>query len=405
MRRDEPVPQTANVASTLHTQEQVNQHPAIAAGNIRSERGNPFFRSRMTRSRIFMEPVAIADPENAAKEAGLSYAHVDRPGITRRRAGKGFSYRDAHGNRITDVKTLGRIRALVIPPAWEDVWICTRANGHIQATGRDTRGRKQYRYHEKWREVRDESKYERMLAFGQALPEIRDRIDRDMRQQGLPRTKVIATVVKLLEATLIRVGNERYARENKSFGLTTMRTRHVDVTSTTVTFNFKGKSGIEHEVRLKDRRLASLVKRLQDLPGQELFQYRDDGDHLQTIDSGNVNAYLREITGDDFTAKDFRTWAGTVLAAQALAAFEEFDSESSAKANIVNAVESVSARLGNTRTVCRKCYVHPAVIDAYLEGETVDTIRQRADREIADSLNELPPEEAAVLMLLRERLA
>lgn len=352
-----------------------------------------------------MEPVAIADPQLAAKEAGLSYARVDRPGITRRRYGKGFSYRDIHGKRITDAKTLGRIKALVIPPAWEHVWICPYANGHIQATGRDARGRKQYRYHETWREVRDESKYERMIAFGQALPGIRDRVDHDMRQQGLPRTKVLATVVRLLETTLIRVGNERYARENKSFGLTTMRTRHVDVSSTTVTFNFRGKSGIEHAIELKDRRLAAVVKRLQDLPGQELFQYLDGDDQPQTIDSGDVNAYLQDVSGSDFTAKDFRTWAGTVLAAQALAAFEEFDSEGRAKANVVSAIESVAARLGNTRTVCRKCYVHPAVIAAYLEGETVQTIRQRADREIADSLNKLPPEEAAVLMLLRNRLA
>lgn len=352
-----------------------------------------------------MEAVAVADPVLTAKEAGLSYSHVNRLGITRHRAGKGFFYRDIHGTRITDAKTLARIKALVIPPAWENVWICTHANGHIQATGHDGRGRKQYRYHERWREVRDESKYERMVTFGRALPCIRKRVDRDMRQQGLPRTKVIATVVKLLETTLIRIGNERYAKENKSFGLTTMRNRHVEVSSTTITFDFNGKSGVEHEVDLKDRRLASIVKRLQQLPGQELFQYIDDDGKPQTIDSSDINAYLHEITGDDFTAKDFRTWAGTVLAAQALAAFEEFDSDSRAKSNIVNAIETVAARLGNTRTVCRKSYVHPAVIDAYLEGETVATIRQRADREIADSLNELPPEEAAVLMLLRERLA
>lgn len=346
----------------------------------------------------------IIDPALVAKEAGLSYSHVDRPGITRHRAGKGFSYRDPKGSRISDPKILARIKALVIPPAWQDVWICTRANGHIQATGRDVRGRKQYRYHERWREVRDESKYERMVTFGRALPGIRERVDRDMRQQGLPRTKVIATLVKLLETTLIRVGNERYAKENNSFGLTTMRNRHVEATSTVLTFTFKGKSGVEHEIELKDRRLAGVVKRLQELPGQELFQYIDDEGIPETIDSSDVNAYLHEISGDDFTAKDFRTWAGTVLAAQALAAFDEFDSDSRAKTNIVNAIETVAARLGNTRTVCRKCYVHPAVIDAYLEGETVETIRQRADREIADSLDELPPEEAAVLMLLHERL-
>jgi DNA topoisomerase-1 len=348
-------------------------------------------------------PVMV-DPALVAKEAGLSYSHVDRPAITRHRAGKGFSYRDPKGTRISDLKTLARIKALVIPPAWQDVWISTHANGHIQATGRDARGRKQYRYHERWREVRDESKYERMVMFGRALPGIRERVDRDMRQQGLPRTKVIATLVRLLETTLIRVGNERYAKENNSFGLTTMRNHHVDVSSTMLRFTFKGKSGVEHEIELKDRRLAAVVKRLQELPGQELFRYIDGDGTPETIDSSDVNAYLHEISGEDFTAKDFRTWAGTVLAAQALAAFDEFDSDVRAKTNIVNAIETVAARLGNTRTVCRKCYVHPAVIDAYLEGETVETIRQRADREIADSLTELPPEEAAVLMLLHERL-
>ncbi|HWV35694.1 MAG TPA: hypothetical protein VNZ55_08675 [Thermomicrobiales bacterium] len=357
-----------------------------------------------------MEPIAVDDPQLAAKEAGLRYVHVDRPGITRHRAGKGFFYRDIHGQRITDERTLERIKALAIPPAWEDVWISPTANGHIQATGRDARGRKQYRYHAKWREVRDESKYERVLSFGRALPAIRERVDQDMRLRGLPREKVLATIVRLLETTLIRIGNEQYAKENKSFGLTTMKHRHVDVSSSRVTFSFKGKSGVEHEVELKDRRVANVIKRLQDLPGQEVFQYIDDDGNRQSIHSDDVNAYLRDITGEDFTAKDFRTWAGTVLAAQALAGFSEVNASTGSDApkrlqgNVVRAIESVAARLGNTTTICRKCYVHPAVIDAYLEGETVASIQERADRELTNSLGELPPEEAAVLMLLHERL-
>ena len=344
------------------------------------------------------------DTKTVAKEAGLTFAHIDRPGITRHRAGKGFFYRDVHGERITDEVTLARIRALAIPPAWTEVWIAPRASGHIQATGKDTRGRKQYRYHERWREARDEAKYERMIAFGEALPAIRERVDADMRKHGLPREKVLATVVRLLETTLIRVGNERYAKENRSIGLTTMRNRHAEVTTSAITFSFTGKSGIEHEVELKDRRVAGIVKRLQDLPGQQLFQYIDESGERQKIDSDDVNEYLHAIAGEAFTAKDFRTWAGTVLAAQALAGFETADSDAGAKRNIVSAIETVAAKLGNTRAVCRKCYVHPAVLDAYLDGETVETIRQRADAEIADSLASLEPEEAAVLMLLRSRL-
>ncbi|MGN6484855.1 MAG: DNA topoisomerase IB [Thermomicrobiales bacterium] len=346
------------------------------------------------------------DTRAIAKEAGLTFSHIDRPGITRHKAGKGVFYRDAHGERITDEATLARVKALAIPPAWTDVWIAPRASGHIQATGIDTRGRKQYRYHERWRSFRDEAKYERMIAFGEALPAIRERVDADMRKHGLPREKVLATVVRLLETTLIRVGNERYTQENKSIGLTTMRNRHAEVTSSAIRFAFTGKSGIEHEVELKDRRVAGIVKRLQDLPGQHLFQYLDDDGQRQTIDSEDVNAYLQEIAGEagPFTAKDFRTWAGTVLAAQALAGFEAVDSDAGAKRNVVSPIESVASRLGNTRAVCRKCYVHPAVLDAYLDGETVETIRQRADGTLAESLGDLEPEEAAVLMLLRSRL-
>lgn len=351
-----------------------------------------------------MESVAIPDPELSAREAGLAYVHVDRPGITRHRAGKGFFYRDPKGDRITDEKTLARIKSLAIPPAWENVWICPSANGHIQATGRDARNRKQYRYHPRWREVRDETKYEHMIAFGKALPSIRERVEADLRRKGMPKEKVLATIVRLLETTLIRVGNDRYAKENKSFGLTTMRDRHVDVSGSTVHFEFKGKSGVKHEIELKDRRLAAIVKRSQELPGQELFQYLDEDGSRQTVSSDDVNAYLKEISGQDFTAKDFRTWAGTILAAEALTGFEAFDSEASAKKNVVQAIESVAARLGNTTTICRKCYVHPAVIDAYLEGDTVESIRQRADKELGDNLRDLPPEEAAVLMLLHDRL-
>lgn len=344
------------------------------------------------------------DPEASAEEAGLRYVHVDRPGYTRHRSGKGFFYRDTRGNRITNQKTIDRINALAIPPAWNDVWICPSPSGHIQATGRDAKNRKQYRYHPRWREVRDAAKYEHMIAFGRALPGIRARVDEDLRKRGLPKEKVLAALVHLLETTLIRVGNDQYAKENQSFGLTTMRDQHAEITGTSVTFTFRGKSGVDHEVELHDRRMASIVRRSQELPGQELFQYIDDGGEPQTIDSDDVNRYLKEISGDDFTAKDFRTWAGTLLAAEALAGFEEVDSESTAKHNIVQAIERVSGRLGNTPSICRKCYVHPAVIEAYLDGSTVATVRQRADEELTESLGELPPEEAAVLMLLHERL-
>lgn len=346
----------------------------------------------------------IEDPQQAAEDAGLTYVHVDRPGFTRHRAGKGFSYRNTKGARITDSRTLKRIKALAIPPAWEDVWICPNPNGHIQATGRDAKGRKQYRYHEKWREVREETKYEHMIEFGQALPKIRDRVDEDLRKRGLPKKKVVAAVVHLLETTLIRVGNDQYAKENKSYGLTTMRDRHVDIEGSTITFNFNGKAGVEHEIDLRDRQLARIVKTCQDLPGQHLFQYLDENGDRQALSSSDVNTYLKEITGENFTAKDFRTWAGTKLAAEALSSFEEFDSETKAKHNIVQAIESVSKQLGNTPTICRKSYVHPAVIDAYLDGNTVKTLEQRAEQEIRKNLGSLDPEEAAVLVLLQQRL-
>ncbi|MBA2450160.1 MAG: DNA topoisomerase IB [Chloroflexi bacterium] len=346
----------------------------------------------------------IADPVESAKAAGLRYVSDTGPGIRRKRAGKSFSYLGLDGKPIRDPETLVRIKALAIPPAYTDVWISPSPRGHIQATGRDARGRKQYRYHPRWREVRDETKYERLIAFGQALPKIREQTDRDLALAGLPRRKVVAAVVQLLEATLIRVGNEEYARENRSYGLTTMRNRHVDVAGATVRFKFRGKSGKEHTIGVKDRRLANVVKRCEELPGQTLFQYRDEDGELQTVDSDDVNEYLREITDQEFTAKDFRTWAGTVLAALALQEFESFDSETQAKKNVVQAIESVAERLGNTPTVCRQCYVHPAVIDTYLEGSMLQTLKERTEQEMADSLKDLRAEEAAVMAILQQRL-
>jgi DNA topoisomerase-1 len=352
------------------------------------------------------EPIIplTTDPMESARSAGLRYVHDDRPGIRRVHSGKGFRYVGPDGKTVRDRDTLARIRSLAIPPAWTDVWICPLANGHLQATGHDDQGRKQYRYHPRWRAVRDETKYDRMIAFGQALPRIRAGVEQDLAQPGLPRSKVLATVVRLLETTLIRVGNEEYARENGSFGLTTLRNCHASVEGETVRFTFRGKSGICHSIRVNDRRLARIVRRCQDLPGQELFQYLDDDGTPREIDSADVNAYLQEIAGEEFTAKDFRTWAGTVLAARALQEFESFDSEAQAKRNVVSAIESVSKRLGNTKAVCRKCYVHPDVINAYLDGSLLDTLRQRVEKEIAGSLADLPPEEAAVLAFLQERL-
>ncbi len=349
-------------------------------------------------------PAPVNDPVASARAAGLRYVSDTTPGIRRERSGMGFNYRGPDGATIRDSATLRRIRSLVIPPAWTDVWICPHPNGHLQATGHDAKGRKQYRYHLRWREVRDETKYTRLIAFGEALPRIRERVDHDLGLRGLPRKKVVATVVRLLETTLIRIGNEEYAKTNRSYGLTTMRNRHVDVSGTTLRFHFRGKSGIDHTIGINDRRIARIVKQCKDLPGAELFQYIDHDGHRQSIDSGDVNAYLQEITGQEFTAKDFRTWAGTVLAAMALREFESFDEETQAKRNIVRAIETVAERLGNTPTVCRKCYVHPAVLDAYLDGSMLDTLKQRAEQEMADSLSGLQPEEAAVLAFLRQRL-
>jgi DNA topoisomerase-1 len=326
-------------------------------------------------------------------------------GITRRRAGRAFSYRDPQGCVIKQRKQLARIRALAIPPAWTGVWICPLANGHLQATGRDARGRKQYRYHPEWREVRDAHKFDRTLSFASALPAIRARVDADLRRQGLPREKVLAAIVRLLETTLIRVGNAEYARDNKSFGLTTFRDRHVAFDGAELAFEFRGKGGKRHQVSLRDRRLARIVRACQELPGQELFQYVDAEGVRRDVDSADVNAYLQEITGEPFTAKDFRTWAGTVLASLALSAFESFDSQAAAKRNLTRAIEQVAERLGNTVAVCRKSYVHPAILDAYLDGSLLAFLKGEVEALLREELAGLSGEEAAVLAFLQERLA
>ena len=340
-------------------------------------------------------PQGSTAPEVSARAAGLRYLRDDGAGIRRRRAGRGFVYVGVDGVRVRDAETLDRITRLAIPPAWRHVWICPVAHGHIQASGRDARGRKQYRYHARWRAVRDDTKYARMAAFAAALPAVRRRVDADLKRPGLPREKVLAAVVRLLETTCIRVGNAEYARANGSFGLTTLRAHHVDVDGATLTFEFRGKGGREHRVGVNDRRLARVVVRCQELPGQELFQYVDTDGARRVVDSGDVNAYLREASGDDFTAKDFRTWTGTVLAAVALAAAGAPRSKTHAKRTVVHAVGRVAVALGNTPAICRKSYVHPVVVDTYLEGQLPATLRLR---EVTGAPGAgLRPEERAVL--------
>ncbi len=346
----------------------------------------------------------VSDPIESAKAAGLRYVSDAKLGIQRKRFGKGFRYVDADGKPVRDTETLVRIKSLVIPPAWTEVWICPHPKGHLQVTGRDARGRKQSRYHPRWREVRDETKYERMILFGLALPTIRERVEQDLAKPGLPRLKVLATIVRLMERTLIRVGNEEYARQNKSYGLTTMRNKHVEVDGSTVTFNFQGKSGVKHTVDITDRRIARIVQRCQDIPGYELFQYVDAEGIHHSVDSSDVNEYLREISSQEFTAKDFRTWAGSVLASMALRELAGFATETEAKRNVVQAIKQVAARLGNTPSVCRKCYVHPAVLEWYMSGTTLEAVK-RVQLEPRDAEETLRAEEARLLKLLQQRLA
>jgi DNA topoisomerase-1 len=347
------------------------------------------------------EMVAVA-PVESARAAGLRYVSDTSPGIRRRRAGKHFSYLGLDGKAMRDQKELQRIRALAIPPAWNNVWICPDPRGHIQASGRDARGRKQYRYHSEWRKIRDETKYNKLIVFGQALPRIRERVNADLSLPGLPREKVLAVVVRLLDTLSIRVGNEEYARENKSFGLTTLRNRHVEVTGATIHIHFRGKRGIEHDVGIQDKRLARIIKQCQDLPGHELFQYLDESGKRVPIDSDDVNEYLRSITGKEFTAKDFRTWSGTVITVCELTELGDAETQTQTKKHLAQAIETAAKHLGNTPTICRKCYVHPEVINSYLDGKLLSALKRNDEQAVLESLDGLRPEEIVVMKFLQE---
>ena len=346
-------------------------------------------------------PVAD-DLREAADAAGLTYVCDDDPGYTRRKSGTGFTYRSPDGRRVTDRALLKRMKALVIPPAWTHVWIGTDPNGHLLATGRDAKGRKQYIYHPRFRASREEAKYERLIDFAALLPRIREAVARHMALRGLPREKVLATIVHLLETTLIRVGNDEYARQNKSYGLTTLRTPHVKVEGSELRFEFKGKSGKIWRLKLRDRRIAKVIRACQELPGQQLFQYIDDDGERRGVTSTDVNAYLREIAGCEVTAKDFRTWAGTVMAALALGQVGPFTSPTDSKRKIRAAIDAVATKLGNTPTICRKCYVHPSILEGYLSGRLAKEIR--VDGGVAPS-DGLLAEEAAVLSYLSRAAA
>ena len=375
--------------------------PAPWRALAQAERSDNARRRRRARERFATAGHAVqAPPEQSARAAGLRHVTDARPGIRRQKSGGGFRYLDAQSRNVRDAETLTRIRSLAIPPAWTDVWISPDELGHVQATGRDARSRKQYRYHSRWREVRDETKYDRMISFATALGKIRRRTKLDLAKPGLPREKVLAAAVQLLEKTLIRVGNDEYARANGSFGLTTLHNRHVNVRGRRVTFRFRGKSGREHVIDLTDPRLAAVVRRCRDLPGQELFAYFDDTGETQRIGSADVNDYLREISGSDFTAKDFRTWAGTLLALQALKQLPEFSSAAEGKRNVVAAIESVARTLGNTKAVCRRSYIHPALLDAYLEGSMKTTARTGGRPRSSQRVDE-----AKLLQILKARLA
>jgi DNA topoisomerase-1 len=334
----------------------------------------------------------------SAQAAGLRHVSDAQPGIRRLRSGRGFRYVGVDGQAIREPAELRRFRSLAIPPAWTEVWICPSPRGHVQATGRDAKGRKQYRYHPVWQAVRDETKYSRLIAFAEALPALRTRVAEDLARPGLPRAKVLATIVDLLETSYIRVGNDEYARTNGSYGLTTLESTHVKVEGCTVRFQFRGKSGKEHVVNIRDRRVARIIRRCQSLPGQILFQYQEEAGELRTVDSEDVNEYLREIAGADFTAKDFRTWAGTVLAAATLARAEPPHSEAEAKREVAGAIKEVAARLGTTPAVCRRAYVHPAILQAYQDG----TLRSYWTTPVAaaSEREEPSPDERAVWRLL-----
>jgi DNA topoisomerase-1 len=341
------------------------------------------------------------DPKKSAVLAGLRYVRCDSAGFTRRATGKGFSYIDLEGRPIRDKETLNRIRSLVIPPAWKNVWICSIEHGHLQATGVDARGRRQYRYHPGYRQIRNQTKFHRMHAFAKALPSIRARVEHDLKLHGLPREKVIATVVRLLETTFIRIGNEEYAKQNASFGLTTLHDQHVRIEGYTIRFHFRGKSAQDHDITVHDKRLARIVRDCRDLPGYDLFQYVDDAGQTHSIDSSDVNAYLRDACGEDFTAKDFRTWAGTVQTALALAETGPFRSETEAKRNIADAIKNTASQLGNRPATCRNYYVHPAVTDGYLDGTLLNIVKPPEETGEPLAGTDLHPEERAVMKLLQ----
>lgn len=315
------------------------------------------------------DPIIEASPAESAKFAGLRYVNDQKPGLRRQKNRGGFRYLDQNGKAITDKTVLARIKALAIPPAWQQVWICPAANGHIQATGRDAKGRKQYRYHPKWREVRDEAKYERMMQFGKALPSLREKLEADLRLPGLPMRKVLAAIVKMLDLTGVRIGNDEYARNNQSFGLTTLLSKHVRVEGAQIELHFRGKSRVQHDLKLRDRRMANIIKRLRDLPGQDLFQYVDENGEAHSVNSSDVNEYLHELTGEDYTAKDFRTWLGTMLSTLTLLEMTNYNSQQEAKKNIDEAIRLVAEQLGNTPRICRNCYIHPAVFETYLNAD------------------------------------
>ncbi len=347
------------------------------------------------------------DPRDAARAAHLHYVDDSRPGYTRRLGPDGPVYLDPKGAAVTDDEVIARLKKLAIPPAYTDVWICADPRGHLQAVGRDARGRKQYRYHPDWRSVRDQAKYGKMLVFGEKLPGLRAQVQKDLALPGLPRRKVVATVVALLEKTMMRIGNDEYAKTNKSFGLTTLRNRHAKVKGSALVLDFRAKHGIQQHIELKDRRLAGIVSRLQDLRGQELFQYVDEEGTQHDISSHDVNEYLQEVTGEEITAKDFRTWAATNLAALALQEFEQFDNQAAAKKNVLRAIEKVSKLLGNTPAICRKCYIHPRIFDGYLDGSLADALKDRAEAALSPegrAHTDLSAEEVAVVAFLSRTL-
>ena len=342
------------------------------------------------------------EPEESAKLAGLRYVRADSLQIARKKVGRGFSYIDRHGDRIDNESELERLKSLTIPPALTDVWFCHLPNGHLQATGRDKKRRKQYFYHSQWRKIRSQHKFNRMMLFGASLPNIRETTTKHLRQKSLSREKVLAAVVQLLETTLIRVGNDQYAQKNSSFGLTTLRDRHVDISGNQVKFEFRGKSGVDHEIELKDRRLAKVIQQCQEIPGYEIFKYYDESGDRHFIDSGDVNEYLQQITQHDFTAKDFRTWAGTLLAAIELTELGEFDSEKQAQKNVVQAIKNTAKQLGNRPATCRKYYVHPAIIEAYKSRSLLDLMSEQLKSK--STVAHLNPEEIAILKIIKQSL-